>query len=408
MRRTRIAAVGQVGFIFLVLSVTGCRPTSDGDGARVKRSGGEIEDLLALPYAGWSDNDDRRDGLVLFDAERSQPGYTLISVYGVGRAILVTHDGEIVRSWAAPNHANLLPNGDIITLGADRTAGDGAALPRRLIKRMSWSGETLWRHDFPAHHEVAPTADERLMALTFQLRPAAELHDDPEVQLRDNEIALLTPDGELIETLSIYELVRRKPDLFPLIQRRVAKEQVWIDLFHCNSLQWMTDERLFDRDEIYGPDNVLFCSRHQNRVAIVNMRTRGLLWAWGEDELSGPHDATLLPSGNILMLDNGLKQGRSRAVEMNPLTGEIVWEFEAPNPGDFFTPGKGSAQRLANGNTLIGNADSGEVFEVTSEGDVVWRYLAPERDAKGRRATIVRARRFDNEVIEALEAAHGD
>ena len=64
----------------------------------------------------------------------------------------------------------------------------------------------------------------------------------------------------------------------------------------------------------------------------------------------------------------------SRVVEVDPATGQIVWQYHAPIKSEFFSPTKGSAQRLANGNTLICNADHGQAFEVTREGEVVWEW----------------------------------
>jgi hypothetical protein len=51
--------------------------------------------------------------------------------------------------------------------------------------------------------------------------------------------------------------------------------------------------------------------------------------------------------------------------------------YTAPIPGDFNSPRYGGSKRLPNGNTLICNSDSGEFFEVTSENEVVWKYINP-------------------------------
>jgi len=44
---------------------------------------------------------------------------------------------------------------------------------------------------------------------------------------------------------------------------------------------------------------------------------------------------------------------------------------------DMFSTTMGGAQRLANGNTLICNAENGHFYEVTADGDVVWEYVNP-------------------------------
>ena len=44
---------------------------------------------------------------------------------------------------------------------------------------------------------------------------------------------------------------------------------------------------------------------------------------------------------------------------------------------DFFSPFISGARRLPNGNTLITEGNSGRIFQVTSEGEVVWEYVNP-------------------------------
>jgi hypothetical protein len=111
-------------------------------------------------------------------------------------------------------------------------------------------------------------------------------------------------------------------------------------------------------------------------------------------------------AGNILLFDNGGFAGFgalrddclgtfpnamsdfSRVLEFDPTTYEIVWEYTQPNPtadlnGDgvikgnerrFLSSFMSGAQRLVNGNTLIAEANTGRVFEVTKEGEVVFEY----------------------------------
>jgi hypothetical protein len=49
-----------------------------------------------------------------------------------------------------------------------------------------------------------------------------------------------------------------------------------------------------------------------------------------------------------------------------------------PNEADFFSTHISGAQRLPNGNTLICSGEDGDIFEVTQEKEVVWRYVNPE------------------------------
>lgn len=76
----------------------------------------------------------------------------------------------------------------------------------------------------------------------------------------------------------------------------------------------------------------------------------------------------------------------SRVLEINPITKQIVWQYVQAKPTrdslvgndhKFYSNIMSGAQRLANGNTLITEADTGRIFEVTMAGDVVWEY-APD------------------------------
>lgn len=54
-----------------------------------------------------------------------------------------------------------------------------------------------------------------------------------------------------------------------------------------------------------------------------------------------------------------------------------VWTYTAPQKTQFYSMHISGAQRLANGNTLVCSGANGTLFEVTSDGDVVWKYINP-------------------------------
>jgi hypothetical protein len=137
-------------------------------------------------------------------------------------------------------------------------------------------------------------------------------------------------------------------------------------------------------------------------VAVFDWEKNELVWAWGQGEISGPHDAVVLQNGNILLFDNRMGYKSSRVIELDPLSRKIVWEYRAPEPSDFFTASRGANQRLPNGNTLITESDKGRAFEVTPEGEIVWEYLVPYLNAKNRRATIIRLYRYEREFVDAI------
>jgi outer membrane protein assembly factor BamB len=155
---------------------------------------------------------------------------------------------------------------------------------------------------------------------------------------------------------------------------------------------------------------VLVCLRHQDSVVLLDWDTKEVLWSWGQGRISGPHDATMLPGGNVLIFDNGLGRDWSRVVEVDPRTDEIVWEYRDPDPTSFYSKTRGSNQRLSNGNTLIGDSDSGRVLEVTPEGEKVWEFMNPNLTPRREPSVVVRMRRYEGLDYDTMRevAAKGE
>jgi len=365
----------------------------------------ELERLRALGYVGFTETEvlPGEEAVTLYDEARSAPGYNLISNRDLTSAQLFDAQGDVVRSWRdeGANHwsnAELLPDGDLLVTGSEQVGAAGS----NFLLRMSFDGEVVWRVGINAHHDAELTPDGFIAALTFQLRSIPAV--SPEHEVKDHRITLLTTAGEVVEEHSVYDLLCSAPDRFACrnLTPKTQGSRTFVDLLHVNSVEFMRHPHLAERDPLYAPAHVLVSIRNQDAIAIFDWEAKRLVWSWGPGEISAQHDATVLANGNILLFDNGIDRGHSRVIELDPLRKEIVWSYQAPVPERFFSLRKGSSQRLANGNTLIANSDRGEAFEVTPEGETVWRFLNPNADERGRRATIVRIHRYPPEFIEPL------
>lgn len=397
-----------VGVACLLLS--GCSSDDetqpDAAEASTRVDSAEAERLRALGYVDVveSSDDSLPVGVVQLDAAKSSPGWThLTNAHGCS-AKLVTPEGEIANSWTFEpcftwGNSVLLPNGDLLVVHrnppSEETA-EAVAAARELL-RLSWDGELVWRHQLPTHHDVERTPSGQLATLTYGHTVLTDIH--PTVPVREDFVALLSDAGALLERVSLLDLLGAGPTPFALrtLPPRNSKRDstMEVDLTHANSIEWMPWPDLAERDALYDPSNVLICLRNQNAVVIVNWERKEIVWSWGPGELSGPHDATWLPNGHILIFDNGLGRGFSRVVEIDPQSGEIVWEYRAPVPSDLYTEQRGAAVRLANGNTLITASAKGWAFEVTRKGEIVWEFRNPDRSDKNKPIVIVRARRIE-------------
>ena len=54
-----------------------------------------------------------------------------------------------------------------------------------------------------------------------------------------------------------------------------------------------------------------------------------------------------------------------------------VWSYAAPFPPDWYALNRSGAQRLPNGNTFVIDSPHGHLFQVTPQGQIVWRYVNP-------------------------------
>ncbi|PKB79307.1 MAG: aryl sulfotransferase, partial [SAR202 cluster bacterium Io17-Chloro-G9] len=129
-------------------------------------------------------------------------------------------------------------------------------------------------------------------------------------------------------------------------------------------------------------DRVMVSFRNLSTVGIIDKKSGDFTWLLGYDTLSQQHDPSLLSNGNILIFDNGSHRQSdpmpsSRVIEVDPKSNDIVWEYHDTPNFNFFSPYISGARRLPNGNTLITEGSFGRIFQVTTDGQVVWEYVNP-------------------------------
>jgi len=388
------------------------------DAGGADAGGADLDKLRSLPYIAFSDAkaEEGSGGLVSIDEARSYPGYNIYTIQYECTAEMLDRHGRVLRSWKYEpceiwESFELAGNGDLLVTGMTKVDHDRFGeehLDSRYLLRLDWDGNVVWKSPVHAHHDVEVTPRGQILTLTMDYRREPEFHRGMDV--RDNLFTVLDQDGAVAGSLSLFDMLTAPGVDFELMKTGMKTEDKHreFDMLHCNSIEWMKRPELAEKDPIYSLGNILFASRNQDIVGIVDWDEKRLVWHWGRGEILGPHDATVLDNGNILIFDNGLGRGWSRSIELNPLTGEIEWEYHAPNPTDFYTASRGGNQRLPNGNTLITNSNSGEAFEVTRDGDVVWHFLTPHTDGKGHRATIFRMKRYEADFIDGIRRQHGE
>jgi hypothetical protein len=383
-----------------------------------------LEMLRSVPYLATTQDtvSEGQSGVLYWVPEKSHPGYNFYCTKDTREAFLMDMDGVVVHRWTYPSqtekttgsdHAILLENGDLVVIRKNEE-----------LLRIDWNSEVLWKRKMIAHHDVATASDGSIYVIVQDIREYRGR------RVWFDTMIHLTADGRELDRWSTYDhldelkaaldtqnfldtVLDRQRSYAPppgddstadrelQANRDLQERGHGYDYFHMNTITVIPPTPLGKTDRRFRTGNLLVCFRSVNQIAILEKESYRILWAWGEGRLEWPHHPTLLPNGRILVFDNGVQRQRSRVVEMDPLTGEIVWEYAPPPPEVFYSYTRGSAQRLGSGNTLICESDKGRAFEVTRQGEIVWIWLNPDTIGDVRK-TVYRMIRHPVDMIDGL------
>jgi len=352
--------------------------------------------LESLGYLTWAPLDDRdkgKSGVTVHDPDRAYPGINLFFSENMAGAYLLNMSGDIIHRLTDRRKEQspwklIKPYLDnyFLVLTKEQT-----------LMVVDWDSRIKGIRKGTFHHDLAAADNGDIYTLTNQkgLFPAYG-SSEPIV---DNQLLIMAGNGSIKKELSFASLIAENSSLLDAARNQDRKfycygRDAW-DVFHGNTLEIIDREIILQDGVRSGKGDVLFCMRHLDAIGVLSMARGKIIWSWGPGELEHPHHPSMLTNGNILIFDNGVRRRHSRVIELDPSKGEIVWEYHADPPQSFFSPTRGSAQRLPNGNTLITESDRGRVFEVTGEGETVWEFFSPEiHQQRQQRATLYRMTRI--------------
>ena len=335
--------------------------------------------LSAIPYLGGYEQA-QGEGGVIFREPGAHAGVNLVVSGHAPQAFLLDMDGKRLHSWQCAlkqvwrdftdfppgydtfwRRAYVYPNGDLLAIF------DGIGIFR--LSRDS--KQVLWQHRDGEHHDIY--VDEGGTIYTLSRRETSE-HEgfDLEGPILEDFISVLSPQGEPLRRISILSSLLDSDYASTLTHARRQG-----DVFHTNSIELM-DGRFADRHPMFTKGNVLISLRNIDTVCVVDPETERVVWALG-GLWRMQHQPTVLEDGNLLVFDNLGHKGKSRVIELDPLTQEIVWSYSGTAERPLFSNFLGSCQRLANGNTLITESTRGRALEVTPSREILWEYLNPMR-----------------------------
>lgn len=363
-------------------------------------------------------------GTTLYDPERAYNCYVLYDGRD-GRSYLIDMGGSIVHTW---------PYCGFPVEMIDPSINDGKRghilcqkepeiFSNKTLLIVDWEANTVWQWGKHApggsarqNHDLAPLPNGNIMIVAKRVHSDSALSNEP---IDDQAIYEIDRAGEIVwQWLSsehIEELGFTGDKKALLFSRKMRPRS---SIFVINDMAPLGPNRWHRAgDERFHPDNVMIDSREGCFIAIIDKNTGGIVWRMGPDypaaydhsarrftgklprpvdAICGQHDAHLIPAGlpgegHLLVFDNQGAAGipplylnmfpGSRVLEIDPISRDIVWQYDASCSGrpfwTFYSSFISSARRLPNGNTLICEGMNGRLFQVTAGGDIVWEYVNP-------------------------------
>ncbi|HPK66800.1 MAG TPA: arylsulfotransferase family protein [Thermoanaerobaculia bacterium] len=355
--------------------------------------------LLSLPYlAGRRPAEGGSAGVKRFSPERTASGLRFYTSGHGPEAFLIDLEGKGIKRWRMPyerafpgvatnwdyayfRRAVPLPDGGIAAL----FQGGG-------VVRLDARSQLVWAWRGATFNDLWPLPGGGFLVLTKEARTVPEIVPGREVL--EDSVTELSPEGRPVRSVSLLRALHDSP-----FREVLEPLSTGADILHANTIQ-VLDGRCAGRSPLYAEGNWLVSLREIDTVAIVDPVAGRAVWA-----RRGPwrrqHEPTLLSSCRILLFDNRGLDGASRVLEFDPLTGEIAWSWAGESGRPLFSPEAGTAERLANGNTMVVESEAGRAFEIGPEGEVVWEFVSPHRAG---RANELVATLFEMRSVPRSEA----
>lgn len=308
-----------------------------------------IAALLGCPWAATAPASPRiyPTGVTIYDPSRAFNSFICFSAPD-GATHLIDMDGNEVHRWphvglpGAVIDPKLVDGklGHVLLQLSDGADPRGGIFNNKTVGELDWDNNIVWEWGAQApdgmarqNHDWArlPNGDTLLLVAIPHVVEKLSTKE-----LGDQAIYEINPAGAIVWKWVAGEHLDEfgySPDGLAYLREKVAHnpEEVW-GFLEINDLQVVGPNRWYDGgDTRFDPENLIFNSRKSNFIAIIDRKTGKIVWRLGPDfpgseyvqdqrilnkmlprpvdQLSGQHDAHIIPkglpgAGNLLVFDD--------------------------------------------------------------------------------------------------------
>jgi hypothetical protein len=391
--------------------------------------------LATPPAVAASSKDDAKPQGIIVNTADAAPGYTLYAPLELKRTYLMDLDGKEVHSWKTATQPGLLgyllPDGHLLRAGNLKRKGvwEEGRGAGGVVEELDWDGNVVWQYEVAddtqmQHHDIEPLPNGNVLILAWERKTREEAlaaGRNPRLlsskELWPEKIVEYSPASDrIVWEWHVWDHVVQERDPSKANYGDVSTSPRKIDLNYVlpgstGDADWNHANAVAYNADL---DQIMISSRSFSELWIIDHgitteEARGpagdLLFRYGnpaaygkgapvDQQLFVQHDPSWIPAGSpgageILVFSNGLPERReySTVEQIAPTVVDGAYTFDAngafaatsetvypKKKGAIFSAIISSAQRLANGNTLVAHGPQGLLVEVDASGKTVWEY----------------------------------
>lgn len=362
-------------------------------------------------------------GLLEIDYDQISEGYILFCPWISSEYYLINNCGQKINTWKTEEEFDL-------KMAYLDEEGFLWVLNSHILSKYDWESDKIWEFnsmDFglTAHHDFHIMPNGNFIVIASEVFGPEEVS---QVGFNELDIGFVAIDG-------LYEYKHIQEDSFELIWKWNFKDHLvqeandtldnygpvhasprklninfadppeYFDWLHCNGLDY--NETL---------DQLIISSRNTSEIYIIDHSTTieeaassvggnqdfggDFLWRWGFQNLKQQHDPNWIPEGqpneglisvfnnidgtedfpysSIKIIDPPLDaQGKYLLDTLNQFLPAEASKIISGEEHGIFSPFMSGAHSQVNGNYIICSGRFGDFFELTEEGEMVWKYHNP-------------------------------